>query len=151
MAGLQLDHASLVMKAMQLRSTMRPQAARQASAEALAASTGQDAAGFAAVVMVLERVFAELEAHLTQPSVTDWAVLMVGYVVLGCLAMAGMSFAPCVMLYSSAQTALLVADPSARVLNREPQGIQLVSVKQASLFRILNVPVEDHMISRHLC
>lgn len=32
----------------------------------------------------------ELEAHLAQPSVTDWAVLLVGYVVLGCLAMAGL-------------------------------------------------------------
>ncbi|CAL5223373.1 g5878 [Coccomyxa viridis] len=90
MAGLQLDHASLVMKAMQLRSTMRPQAMNQASAEALGASMEQDTAGFAAAVMVLERIFAELEAHLTQPSVTDWAVLMVGYVVLGCLAMAGL-------------------------------------------------------------
>ena len=33
----------------------------------------------------------ELEAHLAQPSVTDWAVLMVGYLVLGCLALAGES------------------------------------------------------------
>ena len=98
MAGLQLDHASLVMKAMQLRSTMRPQAMNQASAEALGASMEQDTAGFAAAVMVLERIFAELEAHLTQPSVTDWAVLMVGYVVLGCLAMAGMSLPPCLEL-----------------------------------------------------
>jgi hypothetical protein len=32
----------------------------------------------------------ELEAHLAQPSVTDWAVLLVGYFVLGCLAMAGL-------------------------------------------------------------
>jgi len=32
----------------------------------------------------------ELDVHLSQPSVTDWAVLIVGYIVLGCLAMAGM-------------------------------------------------------------
>ena len=36
----------------------------------------------------------ELEAHLAQPSVTDWAVLLVGYVVLGCLAMAGLWLLP---------------------------------------------------------
>ena len=91
-AGLQLEHNTLVLRAMQLRSTTRPHTMHQASAEALAASSEQNAAGFAAAVMVLERVFAELEAHLTQPSVTDWAVLVVGYIVLGCLAMAGMSW-----------------------------------------------------------
>lgn len=94
MAGLQLDHSTLVLKAMQLRSTMRPQATQRPHASVLAASSEPDAAGFAAAVMVLERVFAELEAHLSQPSVTDWAVLMVGYVVLGCLAVAGMSWLP---------------------------------------------------------
>ena len=108
MAGLQLGHNTLVLKAMQLRSTMRPQTMHQASAEALAVSSEQDAAGFAAAVMVLERVFAELEAHLTQPSVTDWAVLVVGYIVLGCLAMAGMSW---LQLSGDHITAFLAVDP----------------------------------------
>lgn len=28
--------------------------------------------------------------HLAQPTITDWAVLMVGYIVVGCLALAGL-------------------------------------------------------------
>jgi len=32
----------------------------------------------------------ELEVHLAQPTITDWAVLWVGYVVLGALALAGL-------------------------------------------------------------
>lgn len=32
----------------------------------------------------------ELEIHLAQPTITDWAVLMVGYVVIGGLALAGL-------------------------------------------------------------
>jgi hypothetical protein len=32
----------------------------------------------------------ELEVHLAQPTITDWAVLVAGYVVVGGLALAGL-------------------------------------------------------------
>ena len=65
------------------------------------------------LVMVLERIFAELEAHLSQPSVTDWAVLMVGYIVLVCLAIAGMSLAAFTIMttFFGPHWLSIVADP----------------------------------------
>ena len=61
MAGLQLDHAALVLKAMahdptQLHSNMRPQGTFPLAADAVATSSPEDATGLAAAVMVLERV-----------------------------------------------------------------------------------------------
>lgn len=61
LAGLQLDHASLVLKAMahdpmQLHSSTLAHTTLQASASSAAATPHEDAAGLAAAVMVLERV-----------------------------------------------------------------------------------------------
>ncbi|CAL8470841.1 g10383 [Coccomyxa elongata] len=97
LANLQPDQAASVLNALandpaRLHHTGAP-ASRENATESVALPegfNGVEMSGVAGAIMVFEQVIKELEVHLAQPTITDWAVLMVGYIVVGCLALAGL-------------------------------------------------------------
>ncbi|KAK9904177.1 hypothetical protein WJX75_006045 [Coccomyxa subellipsoidea] len=97
LANLQPDQAALVLNALandpaRLHSTgVSAPAGNATGGVALPEEfSGVEMSGVAGAIMVFEQVIKELEVHLAQPTITDWAVLVAGYVVVGGLALAGL-------------------------------------------------------------